>query len=61
VPQPLYFVAGVVLGSHALDMVAWGLTGLGLAGVAAVLLRRYPQVDHGARATAVARAAAAAS
>ena len=36
VSQPLHFVAAVVLSSHVLDAVAWGLTALGFAVVVAV-------------------------
>jgi hypothetical protein len=36
VSQPLHFVAAVVLASHVLDAVAWGLTALGFAVVVAV-------------------------
>lgn len=41
VSQPLHFVAAVILASHALDLVAWGLTALGM-GVAAVAVLRTP-------------------
>ncbi|MGI9155783.1 MAG: hypothetical protein ACR2FG_04000 [Marmoricola sp.] len=44
VSQPLHFVAAVVLGSHLLDLVAWGLTALGMAALAMVLVRA-PQRD----------------
>lgn len=37
--QPLHFVAAVVVGSHPLDLVAWGLNALGFAFVSAVILR----------------------
>ncbi len=40
VSQPLHAVAFVVLASPTLDLVGWGLLGVGLAGVANVLLRR---------------------
>jgi hypothetical protein len=41
VSQPLHFVAFVVLGVQALDVVAWGLTALGL-GVAGLRVLRTP-------------------
>lgn len=39
VSQPVHFVAAVVLGSHGLDLVGWGLNALGFAVVALVVLR----------------------
>jgi hypothetical protein len=41
VSQPLHFVAFVIVGSQPLDVVAWGLTGLGL-GVAGIRVLRTP-------------------
>jgi hypothetical protein len=37
VSQPLHFVAGIIVGSHALDLFAWCLTALGMAACAMVL------------------------
>ena len=37
--QPLHFVAAVILGSHWLDLFAWGLNAAGFAAVAVVVLR----------------------
>jgi len=39
VSQPLHFVAAIVLVSHPLDLVAWGLNAAGFAAVALALLR----------------------
>jgi hypothetical protein len=39
VSQPLHFVAAVVVGSHWLDLFAWGLNAVGFAAVAMVVLR----------------------
>lgn len=39
VSQPLHFVAGVVLGSRELDLVAWSLTAVGMAYAGRALLR----------------------
>jgi hypothetical protein len=39
VSQPLHFVAAVILGSHWLDLVAWGLTAVGFAAISVVVLR----------------------
>lgn len=36
--QPLHFVAAVIVGSPTLDLIAWSLTGVGLAVVARALL-----------------------
>jgi len=37
--QPLHFVAAVIVGSHSLDLFAWGLNAVGFAVVAAAILR----------------------
>jgi hypothetical protein len=39
VSQPLHFVAAVVLGSHWLDLFAWGLNAAGFAAIALVVFR----------------------
>lgn len=39
VSQPLHFIATVILGSPQVDFVAWGLTSVGMAVVARVLLK----------------------
>ena len=39
VSQPLHFVAAIILGSHWLDLFAWGLNAAGFAAVAVVVLR----------------------
>lgn len=39
VSQPLHFVAAVILSSHALDLVGWGLNAVGFAAVTWVMLR----------------------
>jgi hypothetical protein len=39
ISQPLHFVAAVVVGSHGLDLVAWGLNAVGFAVVAITILR----------------------
>jgi len=39
ISQPLHFVAFVVLGIQALDVVAWGLTTVGMAAAAVALVR----------------------
>jgi uncharacterized membrane protein YciS (DUF1049 family) len=39
VSQPLHFVAAVILSSHALDLMAWGMTALGFAAAGVALLR----------------------
>lgn len=39
VSQPLHFVAAVVVGSHALDLFAWGLNAVGFAAIAVLVLR----------------------
>lgn len=39
VAQPLHFVAAVILASHGLDLVAWGLNAVGFATVAVAILR----------------------
>jgi hypothetical protein len=41
ISQPIHFVAAVILASHALDLVGWGLTAVGFA-AAAVAFRRQP-------------------
>ncbi len=41
VAQPLHFVAAVVVASHGLDLVAWGLNAVGFAVVAVVVLRTH--------------------
>jgi hypothetical protein len=41
--QPLHFVAAVVLGSHWLDLAAWGLNAVGFAAVAMVVIRMSDQ------------------
>jgi hypothetical protein len=39
VSQPLHFVATVILGSPQVDLIAWGLTAVGMAMVAGALLK----------------------
>ncbi len=39
VAQPIHFVAAVVVGSHALDLVGWGLNAVGFAALSLALLR----------------------
>ena len=39
VAQPIHFVAAVILGSHALDLVGWGLNAVGFAALAIAILR----------------------
>jgi hypothetical protein len=39
VSQPLHFVAAVVVPSHGLDLVAWGLNAIGFGAVALAVLR----------------------
>ncbi len=39
VSQPLHFVAAVVVSSHELDLVAWGLNAVGFAAVSVAMLR----------------------
>jgi hypothetical protein len=38
VSQPIHFVAAVIVGSHALDLVGWGLNAVAFAAVSAVIL-----------------------
>jgi hypothetical protein len=40
VAQPIHFVAAVVVTSHPLDLVGWGLNAVGFAAVAVVFARR---------------------
>ena len=37
--QPIHFVAAVIVGSHTLDLVGWGLNAVGFAVAAAAVLR----------------------
>ena len=39
VSQPLHFVAAVIVSSHELDLVAWGLNSVGFAAVSVAMLR----------------------
>lgn len=39
VSQPLHFVAAVIIGSHPLDLFAWGLNAAGFAAVSVLVLR----------------------
>jgi hypothetical protein len=39
VSQPMHFVAAVILGSHTLDLVGWGLNAAGFAAIALLILR----------------------
>ncbi len=39
VAQPLHFVAAIVVGSHELDLVAWGANAVGFAAVSLAILR----------------------
>lgn len=39
VAQPVHFVAAVILGSHALDLVGWGFNAVGFAAIAVLVLR----------------------
>jgi hypothetical protein len=39
IAQPLHFIAAVIVGSHPLDLVAWGLNALGFAMVSVAVLR----------------------
>jgi hypothetical protein len=41
ISQPLHFTAAVILASHPLDLLAWGLNGIGFA-VAALAILRLP-------------------
>lgn len=36
--QPIHFVAAIIVGNHALDLVGWGLNAIGFAAVSAVIL-----------------------
>jgi hypothetical protein len=38
VSQPLHFVAAIIVGSHLLDLVGWGLNAIGFAAVSVVVL-----------------------
>ena len=38
ISQPIHFVAAVIVGSHPLDLVGWGLNAIGFAAVSAVIL-----------------------
>jgi hypothetical protein len=48
IAQPVHFLAAVVLGSHALDMVGWGLNAVGFAALSLVVLR-LPDDEWGPR------------
>ena len=51
VSQPLHFVAFVVLGVQALDVVAWTLTAVGMAFAARTsLARELPEIGPGTAA-----------
>jgi hypothetical protein len=52
VSQPLHFVAAVAVGSPVLDLLAWSMTGVGLAVLADRLLRRTP-TPNASKRTAV--------
>jgi hypothetical protein len=39
VAQPVHFVAAVIVGSHALDLVGWGLNAVGFAALSVAVLR----------------------
>ncbi len=39
VAQPIHFVAAVIVGSHGLDLVGWGLNAVGFAALSVALLR----------------------
>jgi hypothetical protein len=39
IAQPLHFIAAVILGSHLLDLFAWGLNAVGFAMVSVAILR----------------------
>jgi hypothetical protein len=39
VSQPIHFVAAIVVPSHALDLVGWGLTAVGFAALSVAILR----------------------
>jgi hypothetical protein len=39
VSQPIHFVAAVIVGSHALDLVGWGCNAIGFAAAALAILR----------------------
>ncbi len=39
VSQPLHFVAAVIVGSHWLDLVGWGLNAVGFAALSVLILR----------------------
>jgi hypothetical protein len=39
VAQPIHFVAAVIVGSHALDLVGWGLNAVGFAALSVAILR----------------------
>jgi hypothetical protein len=37
--QPIHFVAAVIVGSHALDLLGWGLNAVGFAALSVAVLR----------------------
>jgi hypothetical protein len=39
IAQPVHFVAAVIVGSHALDLVGWGLNAVGFAALSMAVLR----------------------
>jgi hypothetical protein len=39
IAQPLHFIAAVIVGSHSLDLIAWGLNAVGFAMVSVAILR----------------------
>ena len=39
VAQPVHFIAAVIVGSHALDLVGWGLNAVGFAALSVAVLR----------------------
>jgi hypothetical protein len=39
IAQPVHFVAAVIVGSHALDLVGWGLNAVGFAALSVAVLR----------------------
>lgn len=43
VAQPVHFVAAVIVGSHPLDLLAWGSNAVGFAAVSLVILRMTDQ------------------
>ena len=43
IAQPLLFVAAVIVSSHELDLVAWGMNAVGFAAVSFLILKMSDQ------------------